>query len=247
MDDLDLAENLRRAKDGDERGFAALWRTLQPSVLRYLRVLVDQAAEDVAAETWLQVARDIATFRGGPEQFRAWVFAIARNRALDELRRSVRRREDSTEPGELPVRPGGSDTEEEALSRLGTEAALAVIATLPRDQAEAVALRIVAGLNPRQAAAVLGKRPGAVRTAAMRGLRRLATQLCEPTAVPDGRHRRPPGKPRQALTPIDGEPADRMEVDTASSGSMANGRELPVPRLRRRAQAVRPPSGGVTR
>jgi len=58
---------------------------------------------------------------------------------------------------------------------MGTRWALDVISTLPPDQAEAVMLRVVAGLDVAQTAQVLGKRPGAVRVAAMRGLRRLAT------------------------------------------------------------------------
>jgi RNA polymerase sigma-70 factor (ECF subfamily) len=66
------------------------------------------------------------------------------------------------------------DAEVEALDRLGTGWALEIIASLPRDQAEAVMLRVVAGLDVAQTAQVLGKRPGAVRIAAMRGLRRLA-------------------------------------------------------------------------
>lgn len=52
-----------------------------------------------------------------------------------------------------------------------------MIARLPRDQAEAVLLRVVVGLDAKAAARVLGKRPGAVRTAAYRGLRKLAEQL----------------------------------------------------------------------
>ena len=51
-----------------------------------------------------------------------------------------------------------------------TEAALAVIRSLPRDQAEAVMLRAVMGLDAKSAGAILGKRPGAVRSAAHRGL-----------------------------------------------------------------------------
>ena len=62
----------------------------------------------------------------------------------------------------------------EAFDLLDTQWAVAVIASLPKDQAEAVMLRVVAGLDVAQAAAVLGKRPGAVRVAAMRGLHRLA-------------------------------------------------------------------------
>lgn len=219
MGELDLTESLRRAKNGDEQGFAVLWRALQPSVLRYLRVVVADAAEDVAAETWLQVARDFPVFRGDLNRFRAWLFAIARNRALDELRRSGRRREDATEPGELPVTLAGPDAAEEAMTWLATKSALALIATLPPDQAEAVALRIVAGLNPRQAAAVLGKRPGAVRTAALRGLRRLAQRLGEaaqPTTSPD-----------------------QLPSDIAWSA----GRDMPVQRTRPRRPATEPRRG----
>jgi len=67
---------------------------------------------------------------------------------------------------------------------LSTESALALIGCLPRDQAESVLLRYVVGLDAPAAAKVLGKRSGAVRVAAHRGLRRLATLLKRPQGVP---------------------------------------------------------------
>ena len=73
--------------------------------------------------------------------------------------------------------PGRHSTQDQALETLSTEHALALVAGLPRDQAEAVLLRVVVGLDGPAAARVLGKRPGAVRTAAHRGLKRLARQL----------------------------------------------------------------------
>ncbi|MFE1783577.1 sigma factor-like helix-turn-helix DNA-binding protein, partial [Streptomyces sp. NPDC059506] len=54
---------------------------------------------------------------------------------------------------------------------------VALIAELPRDQAEAVLLRVVVGLDATSTARVLGKRSGAVRMAAHRGLKRLAGRL----------------------------------------------------------------------
>lgn len=174
MNDEALTGALAAARDGDEHGFAVLWRALQPAVLRYLRVVVPDAAEDVASETWLQVARDIRRFRGDLAGFRVWLFRIARNRGLDELRRAGRRREGLPGDGDEEA-VYAADAAREALDRMDTEWALALIAALPRDQAEAVMLRVVAGLDVAQAAAVLGKRPGAVRVAAMRGLRRLAS------------------------------------------------------------------------
>jgi RNA polymerase sigma-70 factor, ECF subfamily len=173
VEDDELADAFTAARDGDERGFAVLWKALQPGVLRYLRVVVGETAPDVASETWLQVARDIRGFRGDFAGFRIWLFRIARNRGLDELRRTGRRKE---EPRGLDWDEGepAPDAVAQALDRLDTEWALALIATLPVDQAEAVMLRVVAGLDVAQTATVLGKRAGAVRVAALRGLRKLA-------------------------------------------------------------------------
>src|SRR6266571_3835451 len=64
-----------------------------------------------------------------------------------------------------------------ALDAVATDAALELIARLPRDQADAVLLRVVMGLDAKTAARVLGKRAGAVRTACYRGLRGLAEHL----------------------------------------------------------------------
>jgi RNA polymerase sigma-70 factor (ECF subfamily) len=154
-----------------------VYREVQPGLLRYLRGLVGEDAEDLASETWLQIARDIRAFRGEGAGFRGWAVTIARNRALDHLRRQQRRPIAGQSTDALADMPDVQDTAEQALRLLSTNATIALIATLPRDQAEAVLLRVVAGLDAQSAARVMGKRPGAVRTAAWRGLRRLAVQL----------------------------------------------------------------------
>jgi len=174
LDDEVLADALTAAVDGDSVAFAALWRALQPALLRYLRVVVGDAAEDVASETWLQAARDLRRFGGTAPAFRVWLFRIARHRAIDELRRARRRPEEPQDLRDQALASTVPDAASEAIRKSDTDWALSVIASLPKDQAEAVTLRVVAGLDVAQAAQVLGKRPGAVRIAAMRGLRRLA-------------------------------------------------------------------------
>ena len=77
----------------------------------------------------------------------------------------------------LDDRPGDADTAAGALEAVSTREAIALIASLPREQAEAVVLRVVLGLDADGAGRVLGKRAGAVRTSAYRGLRRLAEIL----------------------------------------------------------------------
>lgn len=168
---------VQRAQRGDEAAFRQLYRAVQPGLLRYLRVLVGVDAEDVASEAWLQVARGLTAFRGDEDGFRGWVTTIARHRAIDHLRRQ-RRRPVGQEPMERLVELAGClDTEASALDATATDAALALIARLPADQAEAVLLRVVMGLDAKTAGRVLGKRAGAVRTAAHRGLRKLAEFL----------------------------------------------------------------------
>ncbi|MEV4437854.1 RNA polymerase sigma factor [Streptomyces sp. NPDC049577] len=174
-DDAELTVAVRAAQAGDETAFRTVYRSVQPRLLGYIRTLVGDAdAEDVASETWLQIARDLARFSGDADRFRGWAARIARNRALDHIRMRGRRPAIGGDESELATRPGDADTADEALEALGTGRTLALIARLPQDQAEAVVLRVVVGLDAKSAAGVLGKRPGAVRTAAHRGLRRLA-------------------------------------------------------------------------
>jgi RNA polymerase sigma-70 factor, ECF subfamily len=172
----DLSSLVSAAQEGDDEAFRALYRAVQPGLLRYLRALVGDDAEDVASEAWLQIARDLGSFRGA-QGFRAWAATIARNRALDHLRHRRRRPAVATPIEHLAELPGADDTGERAGELMSTDAAIALIATLPRDQAEAVLLRAVVGLDAERAARLLGKRPGAVRTACYRGLRRLAEHL----------------------------------------------------------------------
>jgi RNA polymerase sigma-70 factor, ECF subfamily len=168
---------LRAAAKGDEAAFARLWRDAHPPLLRYLRVLAGGAAEDVAGEVWLEVARGLARFKGGEQEFRAWLLTLARRRVVDMRRYHARRPVWLTaDTGDLD-RPGADDTAAAALDNLSTEAAVALIATLPRAQAEVIVLRFIAGLDVGQVARIVGKRPGAVRVAAHRGLRALAARL----------------------------------------------------------------------
>jgi RNA polymerase sigma-70 factor (ECF subfamily) len=173
----ELGTLVDRAQKGDEDAFRLVYRAVQPGLLRYLRGLVGADAEDVASEAWAQIARDLAGFRGDGPGFRGWTATIARHRALDHLRYLRRRPVDSQPADQLTDRAGPDDTEIRALNTVSTEEAIRIIATLPRDQAEAVLLRVVMGLDVATTAQVLGKREGAVRTAAHRGLRRLAQLL----------------------------------------------------------------------
>lgn len=177
-DDAELTAAVLAAQDGDENAFRTVYRAVHPRLLGYVRTLVgDGDAEDVTSEAWLQIARDLDSFTGDADRFRGWAARIARNRALDHIRMRGRRPAIGGDDSELTGHAADSDTAGAAMEALSTSSTMALIAQLPQDQAEAVVLRVVVGLDAKSAAETLGKRPGAVRTAAHRGLKKLAEML----------------------------------------------------------------------
>jgi RNA polymerase sigma-70 factor (ECF subfamily) len=118
------------AQSGSEAALTLLWRDANPALLRYLRVIAPDAAEDIAAETWLQVVRGLPGFRGtnrtgGPG------CSPPRAGAIDEIRRRARRPTsplDDLEPGQMPSAPDAADL---ALHNLATQRAIALVSALP--------------------------------------------------------------------------------------------------------------------
>ena len=194
---------LARAQAGDEAAFARLFRDVQPALLRYLRVITPDA-EDVAGDTWLQVVTGLGGFRGEEEAFRAWLFTIARHRAA-ECRpvtgpSSCRAaRADRGGPGLAAGQPLAPDAADLALEAISARAVVALIATLPRDQAEIVMLRVVAGLDVADVARIVGQVAGrgpgdrAPRPAAAG--RPPGAGGCNAMSVPDASHGEMPGFP----------------------------------------------------
>jgi RNA polymerase sigma-70 factor (ECF subfamily) len=165
------------AKTGAEWAITALYREFQPSLLRYLTAQEPQDGEDLASQTWLDVAAGLIRFTGEEHAFRRWLFTIARRRLIDLRRRRGRSPGRSTGVPPFAERPRPDDTEAFALAASETETALARIAALPPDQAEVVFLRVVVGFEVSEVAAIVGKKPGAVRVLQHRALTRLAERL----------------------------------------------------------------------
>ncbi|MBO0777180.1 MAG: RNA polymerase sigma factor [Actinobacteria bacterium] len=175
----DFPAVLAAAQGGDEGAFSALWQDSNPALLRYLRVIAPESADDVAAETWMSVLRRLSRFRGDESAWRAWLFTTARRRVVDDGRRRSRRPESPVADMGLGEAPRAPDAADLALENLTTRAAITAVASLPRLQAEVIMLRVVAGLGTEAVAELVGRSPGAVRVAAHRGLRRLAQSLAE--------------------------------------------------------------------
>ena len=145
-------------------------------MLRWLTVTAPGGVEDVASEVWLTVTRSLGAFEGDERDFRAWVFTVARRRAIDWARR--RKREPRCAPLDgFDVADPSATSSSLVDADIALEAALTLLQQLTPDQREVVALRVIAGLTVSETAAIVDKSDGAVRVLSHRALRTLAQQL----------------------------------------------------------------------
>lgn len=167
---------LAAARVGNHRAVGLLFREHQPPLLRYLRAREPAAADDVAAEVWHGVLRNLDRFDGDEVGFRAWLFTIGRRR-LGDHRRTMGRRHEVVVDGTQLDRPAGDGDPAEAFAAMqADEAARALVASLPPDQADAVLLRVVGDLPVKDVARIMKRSEGAVRVLQHRALQRLAQQ-----------------------------------------------------------------------
>lgn len=168
---------INAARVGAEWAWSQLYDDLSPLVLGYLRGRGAAEPEDLTAEVFLHMVRDVGSFKGSERDFRSWTLSIAHHRLLDDIRYRKRR---PTEPASEVVAghtaPGGN-VESEALSSLGSEHVMRVIQTLSPDQRDVLLLRMLGDLTIEEIAGILDKRAGAVKALQRRGLANLRKRI----------------------------------------------------------------------
>ncbi len=174
----DFQTILAAAKCGAESAWAAIYRDLAGPVKGYFATRGAAEPEDLAAEVFLQAARDLCNFHGDEANFRSWVFVIAHRRLVDSWR-ATGRRATQIPLSEFLGDPLGGDVEQEALDRLVGDELLAAFSGLTDDQRAVVALRVIGGLSLEQTARVLDRRAGAVKALQRRALAALRDALPE--------------------------------------------------------------------
>lgn len=133
--------------------FDRLYRSSRDDVYAYVASLLRDgpAAEEVTATAFERAYRKRSRFDPKRGEQRAWLFGIARNAALDELRRRGRQAELAAEPADFSRRP--DESAEQSERRLAVSSALATLE--PRER-ELIALKFFAGLANAEIAAVIG-------------------------------------------------------------------------------------------
>lgn len=187
MEDLSaLRDVVERARGGSPAAWEALFRRAYPRLLSYAtrRLPTPDDARDAVSETFARAIPAIDRFRWNGAGVDAWLYGILRHVVLDSQRSAARRATtilaDGDDPGGVPdpldlvVGAERANDLRRAFSRLSAA------------DRELIELRVVGGLTSEEAAAILGKRPGAVRTAQTRAVARLR-KLIEQAEVDGGR------------------------------------------------------------
>ncbi len=157
---------VERAREGDKESFGVLYRLYYPAIARLARFSLGGSVEDVVAETFTRAWAGLPRYKTTSVPFVAWLYAIARNVVVDELR--ARRR---TEPREhLPDTSVDSQYERDL-------ALAAAIRRLPNEQRKVIELKYLVGLTNPEVAAALNKTIGAVNAQQWRALQSLRESL----------------------------------------------------------------------
>lgn len=174
----DFESVLRAARAGAEWAWSRLYADLAPALISFLRARGAPEPEDVLAETFLQVVRDLERFDGDEAGWRSWVFTIAYRRLIDDRRSRSRRPASPTDDDSLAAQmPPGSGVEADALENLATEDVLRLFDRLTDDQRTVLSLHFMGGLTLSEVGRVIGRNTNATKALHHRGLRALRRHL----------------------------------------------------------------------
>ena len=173
----DLRRLVEFAQQGDREALEALYLLHFDRIYSYLHMSVGNRhdAEDLTTQTFLKMLEAIGRFRWRSAPFSAWLFRIAHNLAMDHFRTTKR-----WQPEEEVPEPEGaeaSSAEDEALQSIGRRSMLELIENLSHDQQQVLTLKFVFNFSNGEAATILGKTEGAVKSLQHRALTSLQKQV----------------------------------------------------------------------
>jgi len=176
-----------RAARGDRRALMELYERHRSKLFGYLVRSLGKAAlaEDVFQDVWIKVMQKIGTYRPGTASFRAWLFRVAANAAVDRLRREAVR---SGPELDAPVHDGDErrvdhvaspepGPEQAGIGKVFARELNTALGELSARQKAAVLLRHQQGLSYPEIARALEVREGTAKTLVHRGVLRLREEL----------------------------------------------------------------------
>ena len=168
---------VERAQEGDRDALEDLYLLHFDRIYSYLHLSVGNRhdAEDLTTQTFLRMLESIGKFRWGTAPFSAWLFRIAHNLAMDHFRATKRLQPEE----EVPEPEGVEDNsaEEQAMHAIADASMFALIESLSPDQQQVLTLKFAFNFSNAEAATVLGKTEGAIKSLQHRALASLQRRM----------------------------------------------------------------------
>ena len=166
-----------RAQQGDRAALEELYLIHFDRIYSYLHMSVGNKhdAEDLTTQTFLKMLESIGRFRWQSAPFSAWLFRIAHNLAMDHFRANRRWQPEEEVPE--PDADESTSAEAGALESSGRKSMLELIDDLSHEQQQVLTLKFVFNFANAEAATILGKTEGAIKSLQHRALVSLQKQL----------------------------------------------------------------------
>ena len=173
----ELARLVERGKQGNREALEELYLIHFDRIYSYLHMSVGNRhdAEDLTTQVFVKMLESIGKFRWRSAPFSAWLFRIAHNLAMDHFRANRRWQPEEEVPEPDPGE--GSAAEEEALESIGRRSMLELIENLSHEQQQVLTLKFVFNFSNAEAATILDKTEGAIKSLQHRALASLQRQL----------------------------------------------------------------------
>jgi RNA polymerase sigma-70 factor, ECF subfamily len=172
-----VRELVERAQAGERAALEELYLLHFDRIYSYLHLSVGNRhdAEDLTTQTFLKMLESIARFRWQSVPFSAWLFRIAHNLAMDHFRANRRWQPEE----DVPEPPDAEEPSAElvAMHAIGRQSMLRLIQNLSIEQQQVLTLKFVFNFSNAEVGAILGKRPGAIKSLQHRALASLQKQL----------------------------------------------------------------------
>jgi RNA polymerase sigma-70 factor (ECF subfamily) len=173
----ELTRLVERAQQGNRDALEDLYLIHFDRIYSYLHMSVGNRhdAEDLTTQVFVKMLESIGKFRWRSAPFSAWLFRIAHNLAMDHFRANKRWQPEEEVPEPDPGE--GSAAEEEALQSIGRQSMLQLIEKLSNEQQQVLTLKFVFNFSNAEAATILDKTEGAIKSLQHRALASLQRQL----------------------------------------------------------------------
>src|SRR5881227_787065 len=166
-----------RAQQGNREALEDLYLIHFDRIYSYLHMSVGNRhdAEDLTTQVFLKMLESIRKFRWRSAPFSAWLFRIAHNLAMDHFRANKRWQPEEEVPEPDPGE--ASAAEEEAFQSIGRQSMLELIQNLSHEQQQVLTLKFVFNFSNGEAATILDKTEGAIKSLQHRALASLHKQI----------------------------------------------------------------------